>query len=123
LQSSFGGEGVLGSHNGFFQVTIYWGLIGLGGLLWLIWRAYRCLPKHDGTDPLALCLVGISLSLFLMLTAQHNLYAKEFAVGLGLLVVGDCWIWPRRRVVRRISGLHKPDLPGYSRDQIGLAHP
>jgi hypothetical protein len=99
------GLGVTGTHNGFLQVAIYWGLAGLLGLLWIIWRAYRCLPRHDGKDPLLLCLIGVSLSLCLVLMTIHNLYSKEFAIGLGLLVAGECWIWPGGRAVltRRMS--------------------
>jgi hypothetical protein len=87
--------GVGGAHNCFFQVTIYWGLAGLLALIAVIWRAYRCLPKRCGDDTLALCLQGIAFSLLLWMLAMHNFYAKEFSLGLGLLVSARHWIWPK----------------------------
>lgn len=95
--------GVFGAHNIFFQMMIYWGLAGLLALLAVIWQVYHCLPKRFRDNELALCVVGIAFSLFLWSIVMHNLYAKEFSLGLGLLVGARLWIWPK--------GIFKPALP------------
>jgi hypothetical protein len=92
-RSSFGG---LGAHNGFIQVTIYWGLAGLLALAAVIWQAYRCLPANCGKDVIGLCLAGTAVSLFMMLLITHNLYIKEFSLGLGMLVGAQRWVWSTR---------------------------
>lgn len=79
------GFGTVGAHNSFIQVTIYWGIMGLLALFVVIWQAYRCLPKRSGADPLSLGLLGISISLLLYMMVTHNLYTKEFSLGLGML--------------------------------------
>jgi len=89
-----GRTGVVGAHNCFFQVTIYWGLAGFLALLTVIWQAYRYCPKHCGNDTLALSLLGIVVSVGLMLLIVPNLYSKPFSLGLGLLVGARYWIWP-----------------------------
>jgi hypothetical protein len=90
-----GGDGMLsGSHNCFFQVTLYWGVGALVVLLSVLWQAYRNLPRHCNREPESLCLVGISVSLLLLSLVVHNVYAKEFSLGLGMLVGARCWIWP-----------------------------
>jgi hypothetical protein len=88
--------GVIGSHNSFLQVTIYWGLAGLAALLWLVWRVRLCLPRRYGGDELALWLLGLAVSLLLWMQAVHNLYDKTFAIGLGLIVGSHHWVWPSR---------------------------
>jgi O-Antigen ligase len=88
------------THNCFVQVTLCWGLPGFIALMVVIWQAYRCLPKAHRDDALALCLYGIAVSLLLRSMVVHNLYAKEFSFGLGLLVGTRLWIWPRRRSQR-----------------------
>jgi O-Antigen ligase len=106
MRSGFAGKnGVYGAHNGFFQVTIYWGLAGLLALIALVWQAYRYLPRPFRNDMLALCLLGISVSLLTRLMATHNLYAKDFSLGLGLLVGASRWIDPKGIVQ---STLHQP---------------
>ena len=90
------GPRVLGTHNCFAQVTIYWGLAGLFGLLLLVQQAYRCLPKFYGQDPLRLCVLGLTVSVALNMFVVHTLYAKEFSIALGMLVGGSNWIWPNR---------------------------
>lgn len=84
-----------GAHNCFFQVTIYWGIAGLFGLLLVVWQAYRCLPRANTQDRLAVPIPGLALSLLLLMMVMHNLYSKDFSIGLGLLVGSRCWIWPR----------------------------
>lgn len=89
------GREVLGSHNCFAQTTIYWGIGGLLGLLAVIWQAYRYFPTSIGTDSLKLCLFGTSLALLSLTVVIHDVYAKEFSLGLGFLVGASQWIWPR----------------------------
>lgn len=86
---------VSGSHNSFLQVTLYWGIGGLGTFLLIFWQAYRCLPRQINREVASLCLFGISVSLLSYTLVIHNMYAKEFSLGLGLLAGADRWIWPR----------------------------
>jgi hypothetical protein len=90
-----GSESVVGAHNCFIQVTLYWGILGLIALILIVLQAYRCLPRGAGSDPLALALLGICVALFLMMMESHVLYDKAFAVMLGLLVGSRKHIWPR----------------------------
>ena len=115
-RSRFGEDHVIGSHNGFIQVTIYWGLAGFLALTALVWRAYRCLPKRCGADGLSLCLLGIAVSVFLMLFAAHDLYAKGYSLGLGMLVGARHWIWPQG-IVRSATQIRKASPPIY--DHLG----
>lgn len=92
------GRGVLGMHNCFLQVTVYWGLPGLFAMLGVLICAYRCLPSRCGLDPLSLGLLGLACSLLVWMLMIHNLYDKEFSLGLGLLVGARLWIWPNRVV-------------------------
>lgn len=89
------GRDLLGAHNSFAQVTIYWGILGLLGVLAIIWQAYRWFPISCRTSALKLALLGTSVSLLLYMMVMDNLYAKEFSLGLGLLVGANQWIWPR----------------------------
>lgn len=93
---------VSGSHNSFFQVTLYWGIGGLLTYLLVFWQAYRCLPRRGVQDVTALCLLGIGMSLLLYAQVIHNLYAKEFCLGLGLLAGARCWVWPNGVVPRKL---------------------
>jgi hypothetical protein len=86
---------VIGAHNCFIQATIYWGLPGLLALTVLVLQAYRCLPKGRGHDVLALSLYGVTVSLLFLSFVIHNLNAKEFSLGLGVLVGSRLWIWPQ----------------------------
>jgi hypothetical protein len=86
---------VSGAHNVFFQMMIYWGLPALFGLFAIVWQGYRCLPGRYGDDGLAIALVAVAISLLLMALTVHNFYAKEFAIGIGLLVGAHRWIWSR----------------------------
>jgi hypothetical protein len=90
-----GSESVVGAHNCFIQATLYWGILGLLALTFVVLQAYRCLPRGSGRDPLALALLGICVSLFLMMMETHVLYDKAFAVMLGLLIGSRRHIWPR----------------------------
>jgi len=101
---------VSGLHNTFLQVTINWGLPGLLALTVVIWQAYRCLPKRSGSDPLALGVLGIAVSLVLFLNFTHNYEDKLLSLGLGMLVASRYWIWPSGLVLpvkkHRSQGLH-----------------
>ena len=93
--NEFGAHGgASGAHNSFLQVLIYWGIGGLMALLLVLWQAYRCIPRYVNRESASLGLVGISVSLLLFSGVVHNLYAKEFCLGLGLLAGSHCWIWP-----------------------------
>lgn len=107
MHSQFAGRDVVtGAHNGFVQVTIYWGLAGLAALLAVVWQAYRCLPRRYGADELSLCLLGITTVNFFAAWVAHDLTAKIFALGLGTLVGARCWIWPQG-VVQSVARKHK----------------
>ena len=82
---------VLGTHNTFSQVLFYWGLPGLFALLVVLWQAYQYLPPPRRTDPVYLCLIGISLSVLLESLVSHTFYGKEFSIALGLLVACSQW--------------------------------
>jgi hypothetical protein len=96
MHSNYAGRhGVSGAHNAFIQVTIYWGLAGLFTLIMVVWQAYRCLPRHCGSDALSLQLLGVSVAVLIMSLSAHNLYAKDFSLILGLLVGARRQIWPK----------------------------
>ncbi len=86
---------VSGVHNSFMQVTIYWGILGAMAFLLVFWQAYRCVPRCSSREAAALALVGIGVSILLFSMVSHNIYAKEYALALGLLVGAQNWIWPR----------------------------
>lgn len=86
---------VSGAHNCFIQVTLYWGILGLMAFLFVLWQAYRCVPRFCNREAAALCILGLGVSLLLFSMVVHNVYAKEFSLGLGLLAGADRWIWPR----------------------------
>ncbi|GJL56731.1 MAG: hypothetical protein NPIRA02_38630 [Nitrospirales bacterium] len=97
------GMKVHGSHNAFAQITIFWGLSGLLGFLWLLWKAYRYIPRPCGKDPLRLCLLGISISAFLELLIVHNLSGKEFSLALGMIIGGSQWLWRNHAVGSKVK--------------------
>jgi hypothetical protein len=88
-----------GAHNCFLQVMIYWGLFGIAAIILIIWQAYHSLPARCGEDALKLFVYGISISVLLLMLVVHNLYAKEFALGLGILIGSHYWIWPAERKI------------------------
>lgn len=85
---------VIGAHNTFIQITIYWGLLGLLAYLVILWCVYRAIPLRCGRDELAVALVGVIVSVGMLLFQSHNFYDKPFALGIGLLVGARQWIWP-----------------------------
>lgn len=91
---------VSGAHNVFFQMMIYWGFPALVGLLGIIWQAYCALPGRYSNDGLAIGVLVVAVSLLFWSFTVHNLYAKEFGMGVGLLVAGRVWIWPEPSALR-----------------------
>lgn len=89
-----GRDHVVGAHNTFIQIAIYWGLFGLLAYLLILWCAYRAIPLRCGRDELAVALVGLIVSLSMLLLQTHNFYDKAYALGIGLLVGARYWIWP-----------------------------
>jgi len=89
---------ISGAHNAYFQMTIYWGLPALFALLGILWQAYRSLPGRYGDDGLAIAVLSIAVSLFVWSLTVHNLYAKEFSIGFGLLAGTYRWIWSRPNI-------------------------
>jgi hypothetical protein len=104
---------VSGAHNVFFQTLIYWGLPAFFGLIAIIFQTYRCLPGRYSDDGLALGLLAVSMSLLLLLLSVHTLYAKEFSVGIGLLLGANRWIWQAHTVLRM-----RPKQPTTSRSPL-----
>ena len=82
------------AHNSPLQITINWGILGLGMFLLIVWCAYRSVPLDCGRDGLSLAVLGIMVSLGLSLLHTHSFYAKEFSFPLGMLVGSRRWIWP-----------------------------
>lgn len=82
------------THNSPLQITINWGILGLGMFLLIIWCVYRSVPLHCGRDELSLALFGIMVSLGLYLLQTHLFFSKEFAFALGILVGSRRCIWP-----------------------------
>ncbi|GJL66940.1 MAG: hypothetical protein NPIRA05_19110 [Nitrospirales bacterium] len=90
------GAKVHGSHNSLAQITIFWGIPGLLAFSYLLWKAFRHIPRPCGKDPLRLCVLGISVSAFLELLVVHTLAGKEFSLALGMLIGGSQWLWRKR---------------------------
>lgn len=88
---------VLGAHNAFFQVTIYWGVIGLLLLLTMIGLTYLSLPRKHREDVLALGVYGIAASVLILMFSIHALHAKEYSLGLGVVIGARLWIWRDRQ--------------------------
>lgn len=84
---------VIGAHNSLLQIAIFWGVLGLGVYLWIMWCVYRSIPLGCGRDGLSLALLGIIVSLGVFLLRSHVFYAKLFALGVGMLVGARVWIW------------------------------
>jgi O-antigen ligase len=113
VQSKYGGyrQGkarVSGAHNCLIQATLYWGLVGLLGLVAIVYQAYRSLPNRLIDDPLVLCLYGFSVVLLLYMQVHHVITAKQFAIGLGLLVGARRWVWPKGSVQQTRPILIRP---------------
>jgi hypothetical protein len=84
---------VYGVHNTFLQLLINWGIIGLLAYLVIMWLAYRCLPRRNGTV-LEMGMLGIVVTLLLVMPFGHDFAFKPFSLGLGMLVAYQCWLAP-----------------------------
>jgi len=109
----FGDYYTAGVHNAFLQVWLYWGLLGVLAFCNILFAAYRSLPRFWIDDPLACALMGLAMSVGLMTLFVHNLYAKEFSIGLGLLIASRAWLWPKgiavpRSIPQTVSTLQTP---------------
>jgi hypothetical protein len=113
---------LVGTHNIYAQVTVYWGLPGLLALLALVWRAYQCLPRRSSAEPLSLCLLGIGVSVMVYTLFTHNLEDKPFSIALGLLAGANHWIWPRRLMYMRSVDIVADTLQRATRFEIIEAH-
>ena len=87
--------GLIGAHNAFLQIAIFWGMLGLLMYLWFIWLVYRSIPLRCGRDEVSLALLGVIVSLGLLMLESHTFYDKWFAFGIGMVVGARQWIWPR----------------------------
>lgn len=87
---------VFGAHNTFFQIWMYWGILGLGALLWICWSIYRGLPR-EGDPTIVLALRAVAVATFVFLFFTHNFYRAEFAVVLGVLLAAQIWHPERAR--------------------------
>jgi hypothetical protein len=88
------GSGLVGAHNSYIQVTIYWGLLGLLALISIVYSAYRCLPKKCGNNPCSLAVLGVVVALAILMLQDQSLNFKGYALGLGILIGMHYWIWP-----------------------------
>jgi O-antigen ligase len=78
---------VLGAHNAYVQITIFWGVAGLMALLTmliLVWRARGAIARRINSAA-NLATVWVVL-LALRLSFTHSLYDKSFAVLIGTIV-------------------------------------
>lgn len=88
------GGRLLGPHNSFIAVTIYWGVGGLIALLVVIWQVVRLVPGRSEGGDLPLGLRGIAITLLIFLLFNHTLYDKGLSLGMGLLIGAHAWVWP-----------------------------
>lgn len=112
-----GRDHVVGAHNTFIQIAIYWGLFGLIAYLLILWCVYRAIPLRCGRDELAVAMVGIIVSLGTQLFQSHNYYEKVFAIGIGLLVGARCWIWPAG-IVPEVPEVAENNYPSSAKAQV-----
>lgn len=89
----------VGAHNTVFQVTMYWGAAALFFLMFLIYKSMRALrgAPHDAID---VAVKALGVMLFLRALVTHNFYAKEFAIGLGLISAYPVWRAARLQALR-----------------------
>lgn len=97
------GIGVIGTHNCFTQVAMYWGVFGVLALLALFYQACKYLPPRYDSDPLRLAILGLSVAMLLKTLIMHQLYDKGFTLTFGLLVGTSYWVWP---YLFRLKRLH-----------------
>jgi len=99
-----------GAHNSFLHVAICWGGVVLAALVAIVWQAQRCCRRLGRRDADTLGLMALCICSLGLLLVSHNLYAKHFALALGLLVGGEKWVWPMP-VSASLSQLRRPAFP------------
>lgn len=85
----FSREGlILGAHNAYLQVTIYWGVLGLAALLLMILMLWRERARIVGVldSPAATIATAWVVLVTLRLAFTHTLYDKSIAVLVGGVV-------------------------------------
>ncbi len=85
---------IIGAHNAFFQIIIYWGLVSCLIWMFMYWSVYKRLPQPFGNDRASLFLFTLFMWLSLLSLFTHNIYKKSFALILGVIVGFDLWIRP-----------------------------
>lgn len=81
---------ILGPHNGFFAVWIFFGLPGLALLCLTCLMAQRALPPTEDRSWDALSLCGLLILALFWLLFTHDLYLKQFGLVLGLVMARNC---------------------------------
>jgi asparagine N-glycosylation enzyme membrane subunit Stt3 len=77
-------------------VMMNWGLIGLLAFVAVFWLAYRCLPRSYNNDSLALGVLVIAVSTFLVMPFINAFFYKGLSLGLGMLVAYQLWMAPSK---------------------------
>lgn len=85
---------IVGSHNAYAQIIIYWGV--MLALIWglLFWVIYRRLPQPFGDNRVSLFLFTLFVWVFLVSMFTHTIYSKVYALAFGVIVGFDRWIRP-----------------------------
>ena len=89
-----GKRAVIGVHNAFVQLVIFWGLPSLLLLIVIIYYAYKCFPKKCGDNPFSLAILGFTVTALVLMWVSHSLYSKSYSLALGVLIGSRCWLWP-----------------------------
>ena len=87
-------KAIIGAHNAFFQIIIYWGVFSCLIWIFMYWMLYRRLPQPLGSDRASLFLFTLFMWLSLLSLFTHNIYKKSFALILGVIIGFDLWIRP-----------------------------
>lgn len=104
------GRSVLNAHNTFVQITIYWGLPGLLGLLCVVLALWKALPP-DWVDPAtAIVLKALAMSLLVLLFVSDTVYGKEVSVTVGLVLGSRIWLVGRPRTTAKPAATHSTEV-------------
>jgi hypothetical protein len=95
---------VIGAHNVWLQLLIYWGVPGLLAFSYFVWKVYACLPRRCGDDEIALALMGLGCSLLCQTLTTHSFYSKELALTVGLFLGAAIWYFPALQPAPRPQG-------------------
>jgi len=100
--SGFGGtHGVLCAHNYFIQVWVYWGILAFLCVLLICWMARKYLPRNVGSDELKLGVKSMLFLLFVYMFTASVIRDKSFAIGIGILVGSNIWVFAKKRLIPR----------------------